>query len=171
MTDSQGKDKRVLFDNNDLVLHEGFLEINSFGHSFRSVLFCFFFPFFILFFNIYNRYEQNWKLHHVAIRAINQSSLSRIDEMNSNMKKLDRDYDAKSERQQTVEEFYRVNHINQTYDFVSSLLFSNFFFHYCFCFYMGFWKQWQIHKHTSFPFWCENILEKLKKKKKFRTVS
>ncbi|CAL5346820.1 unnamed protein product [Camellia sinensis] len=28
-----------------------------------------------------------------------------------------RDYDAKSERQQTVEEFYRVNHINQTYDF------------------------------------------------------
>ncbi|XP_028107342.1 uncharacterized protein LOC114306321 [Camellia sinensis] len=60
---SQGKDKRVLFDNNDLVLHEGFLEINSFGHSFR-------------------------------------------------------DYDAKSERQQTVEEFYRVNHINQTYDFV-----------------------------------------------------
>ncbi|CAL5416008.1 unnamed protein product [Camellia sinensis] len=28
-----------------------------------------------------------------------------------------RDYDAKSERQQTVEEFYRVNHINQAYDF------------------------------------------------------
>ncbi|KAI8032475.1 Inositol oxygenase 2 [Camellia lanceoleosa] len=98
---SQGEDKRVLFDNNDLVLHEGFPvpksvqdtgfdapKINSFGHSFR---------------------------------AINQSSLSRIDEMNSNMKKLDRDYDAKSERQQTVKEFYRVNHINQTYDFVSSL--------------------------------------------------
>ncbi|XP_052198667.1 inositol oxygenase 1-like isoform X2 [Diospyros lotus] len=29
-----------------------------------------------------------------------------------------RDYDAESERQKTVEEFYRVNHINQTYDFV-----------------------------------------------------
>ncbi|KAI7987425.1 Inositol oxygenase 2 [Camellia lanceoleosa] len=65
----QGEDKRVPFDNNDLVLDGGFPvpksmqdarfeapEINSFGHSFR---------------------------------------------------------------QQTVEEFYRVNHINQTYDFVT----------------------------------------------------
>ncbi|XP_028123846.1 inositol oxygenase 2-like [Camellia sinensis] len=72
----QGEDKRVPFDNNDLVLDGGFPvpksmqdagfdapEINSFGHSFR-------------------------------------------------------DYNAESERQQTVEEFYRVNHINQTYDFV-----------------------------------------------------
>lgn len=29
-----------------------------------------------------------------------------------------RDYNAESERQKTVEEFYRVNHINQTYEFV-----------------------------------------------------
>ena len=34
---------------------------------------------------------------------------------------LDRDYDAESERQKTVEEFYRLNHINQTYDFVSAM--------------------------------------------------
>ncbi|TVU07873.1 hypothetical protein EJB05_41266 [Eragrostis curvula] len=32
-----------------------------------------------------------------------------------------RDYDAESERKKTVEEFYRVNHINQTYDFVSRM--------------------------------------------------
>ncbi|CAK9136286.1 unnamed protein product [Ilex paraguariensis] len=32
-----------------------------------------------------------------------------------------RDYDAESERQKTVEEFYRVNHINQTYDFVKRM--------------------------------------------------
>ncbi|KAK6120448.1 hypothetical protein DH2020_045809 [Rehmannia glutinosa] len=32
-----------------------------------------------------------------------------------------RDYDAESERQKTVEEFYRVNHINQTYDFVKEM--------------------------------------------------
>ncbi|KAJ9688255.1 hypothetical protein PVL29_014124 [Vitis rotundifolia] len=32
-----------------------------------------------------------------------------------------RDYDAKSERQKTVEEFYRINHINQTYDFVKQM--------------------------------------------------
>ncbi|GMQ06265.1 hypothetical protein CsSME_00050918 [Camellia sinensis var. sinensis] len=75
----QGEDKRVPFDNNDLVLDGGFPvpksmqdagfdapEINSFGHSFR-------------------------------------------------------DYNAESERQQTVEEFYRVNHINQTYDFVKRM--------------------------------------------------
>ena len=30
-----------------------------------------------------------------------------------------RDYEAESERQKSVEEFYRINHINQTYDFVS----------------------------------------------------
>jgi hypothetical protein len=42
--------------------------------------------------------------------------------MKSNMElrvMLDRDYDAESERQKTVEEFYRLQHINQTYDFVS----------------------------------------------------
>lgn len=33
-----------------------------------------------------------------------------------------RDYNAESERQKTVEEFYRLNHINQTYDFVSRTL-------------------------------------------------
>jgi inositol oxygenase len=33
--------------------------------------------------------------------------------------RLFRDYDAESERQKTVEEFYRLQHINQTYDFVS----------------------------------------------------
>ncbi|RVW96383.1 putative inositol oxygenase [Vitis vinifera] len=32
-----------------------------------------------------------------------------------------RDYDAESERQKTVEEFYRINHINQTYDFVKKM--------------------------------------------------
>ncbi|KAJ4789061.1 Inositol oxygenase [Rhynchospora pubera] len=32
-----------------------------------------------------------------------------------------RDYDVESERQKTVEEFYRVNHINQTYDYVKKL--------------------------------------------------
>ncbi|PIN01212.1 Aldehyde reductase [Handroanthus impetiginosus] len=32
-----------------------------------------------------------------------------------------RDYDAESERQKTVEEFYRQNHINQTYDFVKKM--------------------------------------------------
>ncbi|XP_071911066.1 inositol oxygenase 1-like isoform X3 [Coffea arabica] len=32
-----------------------------------------------------------------------------------------RDYNAESERQKTVEEFYRVNHINQTYDFVKRM--------------------------------------------------
>lgn len=32
-----------------------------------------------------------------------------------------RDYDVESERQKTVEEFYRMNHINQTYDYVKRL--------------------------------------------------
>nr|CAD1822196.1 unnamed protein product [Ananas comosus var. bracteatus] len=32
-----------------------------------------------------------------------------------------RNYDAESERKKTVEEFYRVNHINQTYDFVKKM--------------------------------------------------
>ncbi|XP_062090956.1 inositol oxygenase 2 [Humulus lupulus] len=32
-----------------------------------------------------------------------------------------RDYDAENERQKTVEEFYRMNHINQTYDFVKKM--------------------------------------------------
>ncbi|XP_038889701.1 inositol oxygenase 2 [Benincasa hispida] len=32
-----------------------------------------------------------------------------------------RDYDAESERQKTVEELYRLNHINQTYDFVKRM--------------------------------------------------
>ncbi|XP_015899472.3 inositol oxygenase 4 [Ziziphus jujuba] len=32
-----------------------------------------------------------------------------------------RDYNAESERQKTVEEFYRLNHINQTYDFVKKM--------------------------------------------------
>lgn len=32
-----------------------------------------------------------------------------------------RDYDFESERQKGVEEFYRTQHINQTYDFVSKL--------------------------------------------------
>ncbi|KAK3130652.1 hypothetical protein QOZ80_6BG0496160 [Eleusine coracana subsp. coracana] len=32
-----------------------------------------------------------------------------------------RDYDAESERKKTVEEFYRVNHLNQTYEFVSRM--------------------------------------------------
>jgi hypothetical protein len=32
-----------------------------------------------------------------------------------------RNYDAESERKQTVEEFYRVNHISQTYEFVSRI--------------------------------------------------
>lgn len=36
------------------------------------------------------------------------------------MKLLNRDYNAESERQKTVEEFYRVQHINQTYDYVSA---------------------------------------------------
>lgn len=31
---------------------------------------------------------------------------------------IGRDYDAASERQKSVEEFYRANHIHQTYDFV-----------------------------------------------------
>ena len=35
-----------------------------------------------------------------------------------------RNYDAESERQKSVEEFYRLNHINQTYDFVSTRKFS-----------------------------------------------
>lgn len=30
-----------------------------------------------------------------------------------------RDYDAESERQKTVEEFYRLNHIHQSVEFVS----------------------------------------------------
>lgn len=32
---------------------------------------------------------------------------------------FDRDYHAEGGRKETVEEFYRTNHINQTYDFVS----------------------------------------------------
>lgn len=36
-------------------------------------------------------------------------------------KTLCRDYHAESERQKTVEEFYRQQHINQTYDFVSKI--------------------------------------------------
>lgn len=32
-----------------------------------------------------------------------------------------RDYDKESQRQESVEEFYRVNHINQTLDFVSKI--------------------------------------------------
>lgn len=35
--------------------------------------------------------------------------------------RLFRDYDAVSERQKTVEEFYRLQHINQTYDFVKRM--------------------------------------------------
>lgn len=41
---------------------------------------------------------------------------------------LDRDYDAESERQKTVEEFYRLQHINQTYDFVSKKFPMNYMF-------------------------------------------
>jgi len=33
-----------------------------------------------------------------------------------------RDYDIESERQKGVEEFYRLQHINQTYDFVSKAI-------------------------------------------------
>ena len=33
-----------------------------------------------------------------------------------------RDYDVESERQKGVEEFYRLQHINQTYDFVSKAI-------------------------------------------------
>ncbi|CAH1431976.1 unnamed protein product [Lactuca virosa] len=32
-----------------------------------------------------------------------------------------RDYDVESERQKQVEEFYRMNHINQTYEFVKKM--------------------------------------------------
>ncbi|MFS8020786.1 putative inositol oxygenase [Helianthus anomalus] len=32
-----------------------------------------------------------------------------------------RDYDAESERQKQVEEFYKMNHINQTYEFVKKM--------------------------------------------------
>ncbi|KAI3422886.1 Inositol oxygenase [Psidium guajava] len=32
-----------------------------------------------------------------------------------------RDYDAESQRQKTVEEFYRLNHVHQTYDFVKKM--------------------------------------------------
>nr|GMC65381.1 inositol oxygenase 2-like [Ipomoea batatas] len=42
-----------------------------------------------------------------------------------------RDYEAESERKESVEEFYRVQHINQTYDFVSgkaNMVFFFFFF-------------------------------------------
>ncbi len=38
---------------------------------------------------------------------------------------ISRNYEAESERKETVEEFYRVNHINQTYDFVSANSVSN----------------------------------------------
>lgn len=34
---------------------------------------------------------------------------------------MNRDYDVESTRQKSVEEFYRINHINQTYDFVSTI--------------------------------------------------
>ena len=34
-----------------------------------------------------------------------------------------RNYDAESERQKGVEEFYRLQHIKQTYDFVSKVYF------------------------------------------------
>lgn len=37
---------------------------------------------------------------------------------------MHRDYDAESERQEGVENFYKTNHINQTYDFVSNSLIS-----------------------------------------------
>lgn len=40
-----------------------------------------------------------------------------------------RDYDVESERQKQVEEFYMMNHIHQTYDFVSMMMiFSSFYF-------------------------------------------
>nr|GMC58870.1 inositol oxygenase 2-like [Ipomoea batatas] len=39
-----------------------------------------------------------------------------------------RDYEAESERKESVEEFYRVQHINQTYDFVSGKANMVFFF-------------------------------------------
>lgn len=38
------------------------------------------------------------------------------------MGNLDRNYDAESERQRMVEELYRMQHINQTYDYVSKQL-------------------------------------------------
>ena len=34
---------------------------------------------------------------------------------------FNRDYEKESERQAGVEEFYRINHINQSYDYVSCL--------------------------------------------------
>uniref|UniRef100_A0A2N9IIQ9 Inositol oxygenase n=1 Tax=Fagus sylvatica TaxID=28930 RepID=A0A2N9IIQ9_FAGSY len=52
------------------------------------------------------------------------NSFGRLFRMKSNMElrvMLDRDYDAESERQKTVEEFYRLQHINQTYDFVKRM--------------------------------------------------
>ena len=39
-----------------------------------------------------------------------------------------RDYDAESERQQGVEDFYHINHINQTYDFVCNLSWNFIYF-------------------------------------------
>ena len=42
-------------------------------------------------------------------------------EKKTNMEMISRDYNAETERRKIVEEFYRLSHINQTYDFVSIL--------------------------------------------------
>lgn len=41
--------------------------------------------------------------------------------MQTNVKMIRRDYNAETERRKIVEQFYRLSHINQTYDYVSIL--------------------------------------------------
>ena len=99
---------------NELVLDGGFVmpkqtpnggfeapEINAFGNNFRSIFFLF---------SLFNYGRA--RLHLGFLKIINVASLSR-------------NYDAETERQKSVEEFYFLQHIHQTYDFVSPVnLFS-----------------------------------------------
>lgn len=105
--DSQVVENKNHCDTNDLVLDGDLVvpdnvasgsfdapEVNSFGHTFR---FGFFFKVSnecLLFLNI-----NEWEFTSFYL--------------------FNRDYEVESERKKQVEEFYRMNHINQTYDFVS----------------------------------------------------
>lgn len=117
---SQFEDKNVVSEaeTNELVLDGGFPlpkqvsqnlfispDINSFGHTFRLQFnFIITFIYLILLYMVFHYYLYIYSFGTIFCR----------------------NYDAESERQKSVEEFYRLQHINQTYDFVSILIIFNF---------------------------------------------
>lgn len=114
---SRAEDQNLQEQTNELVLDGGFVgpknmpndgfvapEINSFGKTFR------FFFFWLFSFLFLGYLDLNWIIY-FALKATSHGVLETPC----------RDYNAECERQKSVEEFYRLQHINQTYDFVSNV--------------------------------------------------